>query len=482
MNVNKIAIVAEKSIRSTKPIEEVTQNLSKSTKQIVTEFNDKAGELAGRTRVLINSGKEITVEELNKLKMVLRQKMIDRNFSPNNIEYILSYTNKHNYRVTQAFVDDMYAHTSTICWAVPYTTPGTAHLMEDAVRKRNYDAVYRIKGGQITSTSQIKDMNAEVLANGREYRPLKNTTPAIPNAVFEEEKRTVLDKFKSRGVDLIASRYASCINVESIEVAKALLDDKKMGKDFEYVRWVLPYTNSENAEHMLRAILNKDYQAVYEIQCGRIRNFDTLDARYALLKRFGDQKMTEPPKNDGVLYWKGIDKATALMSFAEDETSAATKVLFEDTFYDFDFIVKILGKINKNNVNEFKEALLKRDLAALEKLCGEKFATNELAEKFSRSKIKIEPPISSTGKISRETFVNYIDDKILNTKGFRTSSLKDSEVRNLAKLLGTTEEQIKNMDRKEYRRLCLKIHPDKNPDDKLADKVFRILNEIFRGQ
>ena len=37
------------------------------------------------------------------------------------------------------------------------------------------------------------------------------------------------------------------------------------------------------------------------------------------------------------------------------------------------------------------------------------------------------------------------------------------------------------MDKKEYRRLCLKFHPDKNPDDNLANQMFNILSKVYQG-
>ena len=44
-----------------------------------------------------------------------------------------------------------------------------------------------------------------------------------------------------------------------------------------------------------------------------------------------------------------------------------------------------------------------------------------------------------------------------------------------------TEEQIRKMDKKEYRRLCIQTHPDRNPNDSMAQQIFVILNKIFQG-
>lgn len=269
-------------------------------------------------------------------------------------------------------------------------------------------------------------------------------------------------------------RYDYSVNEESIEVARAILDDPKVGHDKSFIRWVLPYTNSENAEYMLRAILNKDYQAVYGIQDGYIRLFDTLDARYAVLGRIKNTKF----KNQGF----ADIMQNRLMVFAEDDISIATKVLFEDSFYTNEFILKVAPKINKSNVEDFKKAFLNRDIEAIERLCGEKFSTKELGfiekEKAGKSEFNT---TSSTGKITRADFVKYINNKFAHTKKLDTSELKASEVRNLAKLFGVTEEQILNMDRKVYRGLCIKFHPDKNPNDSLANQVFSVLNRIFQG-
>lgn len=77
---------------------------------------------------------------------------------------------------------------------------------------------------------------------------------------------------------------------------------------------------------------------------------------------------------------------------------------------------------------------------------------------------------------TREQFISHIQGKI-NNRNFQKSDLKDSEIRNLAKLLGTTEEQVRNMDKQEYRRLSIKFHPDSA--EKGKEDIFSILNNLY---
>jgi len=77
---------------------------------------------------------------------------------------------------------------------------------------------------------------------------------------------------------------------------------------------------------------------------------------------------------------------------------------------------------------------------------------------------------------TKEQFIAHIQVKI-EKRGFRKADLKDVEVRNLAKLLGTTEEQVRNMDKQEYRRLSIKFHPDSA--EKGNENIFCILNNLY---
>ena len=306
----------------------------------------------------INKTGELSPVALKQLKEELRQKMIDRGFSQNNIEYILSFTNKDNYKVAVAMVNDQYAHTSKMMWAIGYTTKENADLMEDAFNKKNYEAIYAIKEGKITQKDQIIDLSSEVIENNKKYILSQKTNIMINKEEFEKERNDVLSQLQNIGYDVKGYGYA--INEESIEVAKALLTDEEKSKDINYITWVLPYTNSENATLMLIAILNKDYDAVYDIQNGKIRDIETLEQRRK-------NRKTQ----------------------------------------------------NYNN---------------------------------STSKEKT-----------------------------RNHKIKDVDVQYYAKLFNITEDQVLNMDKKTYRRLALRFHPDRNGNSLESENIFKILNSFYNS-
>lgn len=77
---------------------------------------------------------------------------------------------------------------------------------------------------------------------------------------------------------------------------------------------------------------------------------------------------------------------------------------------------------------------------------------------------------------TKEQFISHILSK-MGKRSFQKSELKDSELRNLAKLLGTTEEQVRSMDKQEYRRLSIKFHPDSARKGK--EDIFCILTCLY---
>lgn len=340
---------------------------SPATKEMADKIITTAAVAIPATTILaiqngeINKTEEISPIALKQLKEELRQKMTDRGFSQNNIEYILSYTNKYSYKVAIAMVNDQYAHTSKMKWAIGYTTKENSDLMENAFNKKNYEAIYAIKEGKITQKDQIIDLSSEVIENNKIYIFPKNTSIIINKEEFEKERKEVLSQLKDIGYDIEGYGYA--INEESIEVAKALLTDEEKSKDINYITWVLPYTNSENATLMLIAILNKDYDAVYDIQNGKIRDIETLEQRRK-------NRKTQ----------------------------------------------------NYSNYN---------------------------------------------GSTSKEESQNY--------------KIKDVDVQYYAKLFNISEEQVLNMDKKTYRRLALRFHPDRNGNSSESENIFKILNSFYNS-
>jgi len=107
---------------------------------------------------------------------------------------------------------------------------------------------------------------------------------------------------------------------------------------------------------------------------------------------------------------------------------------------------------------------------------GGSYRTSEKFGEDTTEKISGNKSTKRKGGWTKEQFISHIQSKI-EKRGFKKSDLKDSEVRNLAKLLGTTEEQVRNMDKQEYRRLSIKFHPDSA--GKGNEDIFCILNSLY---
>ena len=76
-----------------------------------------------------------------------------------------------------------------------------------------------------------------------------------------------------------------------------------------------------------------------------------------------------------------------------------------------------------------------------------------------------------------DKFINY-----LNSKATSGIGLTESEMKDFAKLTGFTYEQIANIDKQTYKQLCLKYHPDRNPNNLLAERIFEIIQNLYNIQ
>ena len=87
----------------------------------------------------------------------------------------------------------------------------------------------------------------------------------------------------------------------------------------------------------------------------------------------------------------------------------------------------------------------------------------------------------STGKITKEQFVDYMVGKFSHLKSrefVETRTLTDPEIRNLAKLFKINETTMRNFNKATKRELILKYHPDTNGGDEMSVKIFQIVNKL----
>merc|ERR1712070_1168901 len=63
--------------------------------------------------------------------------------------------------------------------------------------------------------------------------------------------------------------------------------------------------------------------------------------------------------------------------------------------------------------------------------------------------------------------------------GKAQTALKQSKEKNYYKILGVPRNAQQKEIKKSYRELALKWHPDKNPDDENAEKMFQDISEAY---
>lgn len=151
------------------------------------------------------------------------------------------------------------------------------------------------------------------------------------------------------------------------------------------------------------------------------------------------------------------------------KSNSPPKVSLEEVRSQLDLLFKLsklqnLSNLSNENKRILKEAISKNDFKTIEKIYNECLKMSILTDDFTRS-----------------DFIKRISERLSYASEKGLNKLDDSEISNLALILGTTEDQIKHMDKKEYRRLCLKFHPDTNTNDAMAHEIFIILHKIFHG-
>ena len=466
MKVDKIItpIVRDTVENGIKTAEKVVENPIK-------EFNDVAGDIAGRAKL----GMDNATLDLTQIRADIEKTLRSRHFCPKTISYITAFLKPENARALQTLAHDPYASSRPIEEFACFATKENSAFLEQAAKMRDYEAAQDVKRGFRKELSEVKDMRTSVEENYVPYNPKWNAKAlALTNEELLKAQNEIIDNLKNRGISNNTINYVkSWIKDDSVDVIRLASMDKNIA-DHEMCLWAC-HANAENADLMIRALLTKQYGLERRICDGTIRNMETIDAWYAYRNMLKSGKIKINTGDDAIFMAKTFENKIT------DKYSDFLQLIFEDQSLSLDTLIKIFKNLSNENKNALKEAYLRKDFETMEKIIGEKFNPREID--FIREGAKQEfKTTSSTGKITRNDFIRYMDDKLTHTSDFDVSQLKDSEVRNLAKLFGTTEEQIRNMSKKEYRRLCIQTHPDRNPNDNMSNQVFRILNKIFLGR
>lgn len=338
-----------------------------------------------------NYGKFTAWFGVKSLKELLQRDNIEtllerRHFSPKVISYVKSFTKEFNYEVLQLLSRDRCCHSNTLRRAACFTNEENAGMAYCAARFKDYEYIDRLSEYAASPSRTIQDMRD---IHTKEYHPQWTTLEKWSYEEKEIKKSYIENILKNRGFAPNKIDYVkSFVDEETFKIIDMLARDKDCPIDM--IQWASGYANIENEELMRYAVSKKDYDAIYAIGSGKIREKSEIDARWA--------------------------KRNSKSSYSE-QTSSSDSTRSSQT----------------------------------------------------------QKPRGWT----KEQFVAHIQ-KVLSARNFKTYLLKDAEVRNLAKLLGTTPEQIRNMDKKEYRRLSLKFHPDKAKDGE--QEYFSFVNSLYNGK
>lgn len=74
----------------------------------------------------------------------------------------------------------------------------------------------------------------------------------------------------------------------------------------------------------------------------------------------------------------------------------------------------------------------------------------------------------------KESVLKRLDEQVASNRG-----LSSYDYMEFANVLGIKDVDLEQADGKEIRKLIIKFHPDRNPDDKYANTITQILNYIY---
>lgn len=423
----------------------------------------------------------ITFKQISSADMVYAKKEIEttlqrRNFSPKIIQSIKSKVNSINYDLVKMLSNDRFCHSAYIdrCSWIGVERPDDGRLdkMLKAAEVKDYVSLMRLYGA-----ATLHEINCVNITDCRpyrtkEYRPTWKKLYDFSPSVFERIKQDILydmDKIKDlypRSDDFYNPKdIESKINNENIRLLSTLAGDVNCNY------WILEYAarkaNIETEELMRYAASKGQYELIYPISEGDYYDKKDLDIAIRLNK---EKKRREEDRYQNP--WKHSCGCNQQQQ-TYDNQFRGSHYNYGSSWYNYEPDGFVDEQMKEQFRNMFRDRFnSERNYNSTQWNFNGGYSNHE---QDTQTQNRTNAPV----KWTREQFLEHINGVLFKRK-FKTRMLKDSEVRNLAKLLNTTEDQIRNMDKAEYARLSKKYHPDIAQE---KDKIlFSIINVLFHNK
>lgn len=318
----------------------------------------------------------------------------------------------------------------------------------------------------------------------------------LANGKRELQKTLFLRHFSPK----LSKEIVAETDKDNFDIVNLLANDKYCHSST--IKNIMYHVNPKNESLMKQAALYRDYDALLDIRDGNITDFSQIRyMRDKVTKEYRPnwKEVKEYSPNEMLHYKKMVMASLTRKNFSPEEIKSLTKSIDNENLKVMvilatgncvrpDIIRFAAENINVENSELFLRACTYDDYEAIFSIVYGKIRTNEEVDARAERKYQngdhqsfrteSQSHPKTNNRITKEQFIEIACTKLSNVN-FQLYQLKDSEIRNLAKLLGTTTDQITNMNKQEFRRLIKKFHPDTNKTDPYAKTCYEFVKTLY---